>query len=229
VKIGGLIATTDNAAAIGEKPQDIVSASDKLTAYFTARVTFLEQLAANALPTHIILANFSGDAAWSRYVAGIQQVFGEAGLICPQIDGSTESNMPTLQSALAVTMLGEPQKRSSYELEHLRWYTYGLPLVGNEVLAQPEDVAQLQAIYHAWKEEIVQQVWPVGSKGLQAEFTRLFGELQVESVLNTEKSAGPCTVLLLGIHPAKEQLAQKIFSRNFKRLCKTTLSCFQKK
>jgi len=223
VKIGGLIATTDNAAAIGEKPQDIVSASDKLTAYFTARVTFLEQLAANALPTHIILANFSGDTAWSRYVAGIQQVFEEAALICPQIDGSTESNMPTLQSALSVTMLGEPQKRTSYELEHLSWYTYGLPLIGNEVLAQPEDVAQLQAIYHAWKEEIVQQVWPVGSKGLQAEFTRLFGRIHVESVLNIEKSAGPCTVVLLGIHSEKEQLAQKIFSGNFEKLRKTAL------
>jgi len=223
VKLGGLIATTDNAAAIGEKPQDIVSASDKLTAYFTARVTFLEQLAANALPTHIILANFSGDTAWSRYVAGIQQVFEEAALICPQIDGSTESNMPTLQSALSVTMLGEPQKRTSYELEHLSWYTYGLPLIGNEVLAQPEDVAQLQAIYHAWKEEIVQQVWPVGSKGLQAEFTRLFGRIHVESVLNIEKSAGPCTVVLLGIHSEKEQLAQKIFSGNFEKLRKTAL------
>lgn len=73
-KIGELFATTDNAAAIGEKPQDVVSAPDKLTAYLTARVTFIEQLAANALPSHIILANFSGDAAWSRYVAGIQQV-----------------------------------------------------------------------------------------------------------------------------------------------------------
>lgn len=223
VNIGGLIATTDNAAAIGKKPQDIVSASNKLTAYFTARVTFLEQLTANALPKHIILANFSGDTAWSSYVAGIQQVFEEAGLICPQIDGSTESNMPTLQSALSVTMLGEPQKRTSNELEHLCWYTYGLPLVGNEVLAQPEDVAQLQAIYRAWNEDIVQQVWPVGSKGLQAEFTRLFGSIHVESDLNIEKSAGPSTVVLLGIHSEKEQLAQKIFSRNFEKLRKTAL------
>jgi len=221
VKIGELIATTDNAAAIGEKPQDVVSAPDKLTAYFTARVTFLEQLAANALPSHILLANFSGEAAWSRYVAGIRQVFDEANLKCPQIDGSTETNMPTLQSALSITMLGEPQNRTPYEPEHLIWYTYGLPLVGNEILAQPEDVAQLQPIYQAWKEEIVQQVWPVGSKGLQGEFTRLFGEQQVESSLDVKKTAGPCAVVLLGIHPEKERLAQKNFPRNFEKLRKT--------
>ena len=223
IKVGELIATTDNAAAIGEKAQDVVSASDKLTAYFTARVTFLEQLAANALPSHILLANFSGDAAWSSYVAGIQQVFDEAGLSCPPIDGSTESNMQTLQSGLSITMLGEQQKRTVAEHEQLSWYTYGLPLVGNEVLAQPEDVAQLQPIFQAWKEEIVQQVWPVGSKGLQAEFTRLFGNQQVKSSLNVEKTAGPCAVILLGIHPEKEQLAQKIFLRNFEKLRKTAL------
>lgn len=212
IKIGGLIATSDNAAAIGEKPQDVVSAPDKLTAYLTARVTFIEQLAANALPSHIILANFSGDAAWSRYVAGIQQVFDEAGLNCPQIDGSTESNMPTLQSGLSITMLGEQQKRTATKREQLSWYTYGLPLVGNEILAQLEDVAQLQPIFQAWKEGLVQQVWPVGSKGLQAEFIRLFGEQQVKSSLDVEKSAGPCAVVLLGIQPEKEQLAQKKIS-----------------
>ncbi len=223
IKIGELFATTDNAAAIGEKPQDVVSASDILTAYFTARVTFLEQLAANVLPRHILLANFSGDAAWSRYVAGIQRVFDEVGLSCPQIDGSSESNIPTLQSGLSITMLGEQQKRPSIEHEHLSWYTYGLPLVGNEVLAQPEDVAQLQPIFQAWKEGIVQQVWPVGSKGLQAEFTRLFGEQQVKSSLDVEKTAGPCAVVLLGIQPQQEQQAQKIFPRNFEKLRKTAL------
>ncbi|MEY9972020.1 hypothetical protein ABH966_002394 [Lysinibacillus sp. RC46] len=223
IKIGELFATTDNAAAIGEKPQDVVSAPDKLTAYFTARVTFLEQLAANALPNHILLANFSGDAAWSRYVAGIQQVFDEAGLNCPPIDGSTESNMPTLQSGLSITMLGEQQKHTATKYEQLSWYTYGLPLVGNEILAQPEDVAQLQPIFQAWKEGIVQQVWPVGSKGLQAEFTRLFSEQQVKSSLDVEKSAGPCAVVLLGIQPEKEQLAQKKFPRNFEKLRKTAL------
>ncbi|WP_433596310.1 hypothetical protein [Lysinibacillus xylanilyticus] len=223
IKVGELIATTDNAAAIGEKAQDVVSASDKLTAYFTARVTFLEQLAANALPSHILLANFSGDAAWSSYVAGIQQVFDEAGLSCPPIDGSTESNMQTLQSGLSITMLGEQQKRTVAEHEQLSWYTYGLPLVGNEVLAQPEDVAQLQPIFEAWKEGMVQQVWPVGSKGLQAEFTRLFGEQQVKSSLDVEKTAGPCAVVLLGIHPEKEQIPQKNFPRNFEKLRKTAL------
>ncbi|MFB7157663.1 hypothetical protein [Lysinibacillus sp. NPDC056232] len=223
IKIGELFATTDNAAAIGEKPQDVVSAPDKLTAYLTARVTFLEQLAANALPRHILLANFSGDAAWSRYIAGIQQVFDEVSLICPPIDGSTESNMPTLQSGLSITMLGEQQKRTVTKYEQLSWYTYGMPLVGNEILAQPENVAQLQPIFQAWKEGIVQQVWPVGSKGLQAEFTRLFGEQQVKSSLDVEKTAGPCAVVLLGIQLEKEQLAQKYFPGNFEKLRKTAL------
>lgn len=223
VKIGHFIATTDNAAAIGEKPQDVVVASDTLTAFLTARVTFLEQLAANAIPKHILLANFSGDASWSRYIAGLEQVFDEVGLHCPPVTGSSESNMPTLQSGLSVTMLGEIQQRSPFEREKLSWYTYGVPLVGQEVLEQPADVAQLQPIYHAWREEIVQQVWPVGSQGLQAEFSRLFGQQPLKSSLDVEKSAGPCAVILLGINPQKEHFAQKIFTRNFEKLCKNAL------
>ncbi|KOS68610.1 hypothetical protein AEA09_08660 [Lysinibacillus contaminans] len=222
VRIGGLIATTDNAAAIGEKPQDVVAAPDKLTAYLTARVTFLEQLAANAIPTHILLANFSGDDAWSRYVAGIEQVFDEIGLVRPRVAGSSESNMPTLQSGLSITMIGEIQKRAVFERSELIWYTYGLPLVGNEVLEQPENVAQLQPIFDAWQEEIVQQVWPVGSKGLQVEFSRLFGDEKVESSLDVGKTAGPCAVIILGVHPEKELQAQNIFTRNFEKLCITT-------
>ena len=136
-------------------------------------------------------------------------MFAEAGLTCPAIAGSSESNMPTLQSGLAVTMLGEIQQRRAFDHEQLSWYTYGLPLVGEEVLAQPEDVAQLLPIFQAWQAEIVQQVWPVGSKGLQGEFARLFGEQRVESSLDGTKSAGPCTIILLGIDPAHEQQAQK--------------------
>ncbi len=218
MKVGTFIATMDNAAAIGQKPQDVVSAPDQLTAYMTARVTFLEQLAAQALPVQVLLANFSGDAAWSRYEKGIQQVFTEAGLTCPAISGSTESNMPTLQSGLAITMLGEIQQRRAFDHDQLSWYTYGLPLVGEEVLAQPEDVAQLLPIFQAWQAEIIQQVWPVGSKGLQGEFARLFGERHVECALDGAKSAGPCTVILLGIAPDNESQAQKIFLRNFEKL-----------
>ncbi|WP_341302688.1 hypothetical protein MHB44_10295 [Lysinibacillus sp. FSL H8-0500] len=223
IKVGSLIATMDNAAAIGQKPQDSVAASDELTAYMTARVTFLEQLAAQAIPTQILLANFSGDAAWARYIAGIQQVFKEIGLACPAVAGSTESNMPTRQSGLAITMLGEPQQRAAFDREKLSWYTYGLPLVGTEVVAQPEDVAQLQPIFQAWQAEIVQQVWPVGSKGLQGELVRLFREQQPECSLDITKSAGPCTVIMLGIDPEKEQQAEKFFLRNFEKLRKTTL------
>lgn len=219
IKIGGLIVTTDNAAAIGEKPQDLVPATNTLTAYLTARVTFLEQLAANAIPTHILLANFSGDEVWNQYVKGIEQVFDEIGLVRPRVDGSSESNMPTLQSGIAITMLGQIQKRTLYKHSELVWYTYGQPLVGNEVLEQPENVAQLQPIFDAWQEGIVLQVWPVGSKGLQAEFLRLFGEKKVECSLDIAKTAGPCAVILLGVHPEKEEQAHTIFTRNFEKLC----------
>ena len=46
----GFIVTTDNSGGIGEKPEDIVAVPDRMTAYFAARVTLLEQWAAYAEP-----------------------------------------------------------------------------------------------------------------------------------------------------------------------------------
>ena len=125
----------------------------------------LEQLAAQALPVQVLLANFSGDAAWSHYEKGIQQVFTEAGLTCPAISGSTESNMPTLQSGLAITMLGEIQQRRAFDHKQLSWYTYGLPLVGEEVLAQPEDVAQLLPIFRRGRQKLFSKYGQSDQKG----------------------------------------------------------------
>lgn len=219
MKIGQkLVATTDNAAGIGEKAQDVVNAPDQLTSYLTARVTFLEQLAANAITTHVFLANFSSEDAWGRYVEGIQKVFDEVGLVRLRVDGSSESNIDTLQSGLSITMLGEIQECTHFEIDELHWYTYGVPLVGIEVVEQSESVAKIQPIFDAWLQEIVMQVWPVGSNGLQAEFKRLFGDKTVECSLDVDKSAGPSTVILLGIHPDKKKEAKQIFTKYFEKI-----------
>lgn len=106
----GFIVTTDNSGGIGEKPGDIVAAPDHVTAYFAARVALLEQWASHAEPVTIVIHNFSGSASWDKYVAGVTDLFQEAGLVVPKISGSTETNMELVQSAMAVTMIGEKKR-----------------------------------------------------------------------------------------------------------------------
>ena len=85
---------------------------DEVVAYFAGRVALMEQWAAGAHPVSIVLHNFSGNKSWDKYIAGMEKLFGEIDQPCPEITGSTESNMETLQSAMAVTMIGEQRMKA---------------------------------------------------------------------------------------------------------------------
>lgn len=205
----GFIVTTDNSGGIGEKSGDTVAAPDHVTAYFAARVALLEQWASHAEPVTIFIHNFSGSASWDKYVAGVTDLFQESGLSVPAISGSTETNMELVQSAMAVTMIGEKKERTlSGEAV---WFTYGVPLVGNEVLERKEEVASLQLLREALADGVVQQIWPVGSSGILHEVRQMTGDkaAQVETVLDMSKTAGPSSVVLVAI-PVKKIAEAKV-------------------
>lgn len=204
--------TTDNAGAIGEKKHDVVQVSDELTAYFAARVTLLEQWAANAEPIAVLIHNFSGASSWPKYVAGVTRLFQEVGLQLPPLSGSSETNMESLQSAMAVTLIGKRKKRLQNG-ENVRWYTYGYPLVGHEVLQFPERVASLAKLKDAIDHHIVERIWPVGSQGILHEVRQLTqnDNVQIETELDVTTSAGPATVILLAIDDKKKDAAIEKF------------------
>lgn len=208
------ILTTDNSAGIGEKTADVVSTPDEIVSYFAARVALIEQWAANATPLSIIVHNFSGDQSWPKYVAGIEKLFNEIDIECPDITGSSETNMETLQSAIAVTMLGEQQKVKS---NAIRWYAYGKPSVGEEVIRDSDKIANLKNIKEALNRELVHQVWPVGSTGIKGECKRLGLDGNLVD-WDVEKSAGPATTILLGVDIFKEKEAKLHFGDYFEAI-----------
>ena len=219
IEIGnGLIATTDNSGGIGEKPGDLVNVPDRITAYFAARVTLLELWATGAEPLTILIHNFSGSASWENYVAGVTDLFREAGIEVPSISGSSETNMELVQSAMAVTMIGK--KVEAPAVEKVAWFTYGLPLVGVEVRDRADEIASVALIREAMKKEIVHQIWPVGSSGILEEVRLLTGtkDARIETVLDPMKSAGPSTVVLLAIPETKIKEAATFFGRLLNQL-----------
>lgn len=214
----GFIVTTDNSGGIGEKPRDIVAVPDRVTAHFAARVALLEQWAAHAEPVSILIHNFSGSTSWENYVAGVTDLFHEAGLDVPEINGSSETNMELVQSAMAVTMIGK--KTEELALENSAWFTYGTPLVGDEVRNRVDEIASLALIHEAMKSGIVHQIWPVGSSGILQEVRLLTGnkEVRVETVLDSMKSAGPSTVVLLAISETEIKKAEALFGVHLNKL-----------
>jgi len=206
----GFIITTDNSGAIGQKTLDVIKVPDDMTIYFSARVTLLEQWAEGAIPEAIILHNFSDEEAWERYINGIKRLFEEIAMPVPRITGSTESNIKTLQSGVAITMIGKCMKEFS-PVQYLKWFTYGKPLVGEKLVEEPENIADMKCIYEAIQHNIVERIWPVGSKGISKELQILFGEESCECAWNIHESAGPSTVVLVGIYEGKVQQAKRFF------------------
>lgn len=219
-QIGNLIITSDNSGAIGEKELDVVHVPDDVTSYYSTRVTLLEQLANQAIPKEIILLNLTSEEAWGKYVTGINRVFDEVQMPIPAISGSTETNMPTLQSGFGITMLGEKQGPLP-NLSQLRWFTYGLPLVGEQLLQNTQHIANLQVIVEALKNQHITQVIPLGSKGLQKELEQLqlLDGVNIEDVpYDITSSAGPSTMVLIGVTTEQVPNVSKILQHDLHRL-----------
>ncbi len=212
---GNLVITTDNSGGIGEKKADVVAVPDRLTAYYAARVALLELWTAHAKPIAILLQNFSGETSWSSYVQGIEDLFQEAELEMPEITGSTETNMVLLQSAVAVTMIGKCE--DPLPVQDVTWFTYGRPLVGDEVKMHSSEIAAVLKVKQALAEGIVSRIWPVGSAGILQETRRMLGRenLQVVTRVDAEKSAGPSTVILLAVPRGRIEEAERFFESGF--------------
>jgi hypothetical protein len=213
----GFVVTTDNSGGIGEKQADLVFSPNDVVSYFAARVALLEQWAASAQVESVIIHNFSGDAAWQGYVQGVNQLLKDVDLERVLVTGSSETNMNLLQSAMSVTMIGRSREVMNCDVT---WFIYGQPLVGSEVLENMEAIADLKKLKTAIENGCVTNLWPVGSKGIQAEVRILLAndKLLVQSDVDVEKSAGPCTVVLVGVPNESIERATLHFGNELRKI-----------
>ncbi len=201
VSLGGdLWMGMDNSAGIGEKPQDVIHAPNELVAYMATRVALLELWCACAEPHAILLTNFTGELAWHDYERGIQQVFDEIGAPLPSLSGSTESNIETLQSGLAVQLIGRITQDNDTCGD---WYLIGTPLVGQAVLERADEVVSLGELQKALQSGAISYVHPCGSGGVAKELERLG---IVASAKIPDGSAGPSTCVLVRSVIGEERL-----------------------
>lgn len=202
------VVSVDNAGSVGELPGDDIYATNETAAYYTARVTLLEQWCAGSMPTHILLANFTGDAAWTGYVNGIKQLYEELDLVCPPVTGSTETNFQMKQSAFSITMIGEKKWELPTQLERMHYYVIGEPLVGQQLVDNAEKAVSMQQLYNALQQGVVAAVWPTGSKGIGHELERFIGNATAN--VNLQASAGPSTAVIVATE--KPEQLRALFS-----------------
>lgn len=210
------VVTIDNSGCIGEKELDAVHISNEIAAYYAARVALLEQWCAGAEPTHILMSNFTGEQAWFDYEKGIKRLFDEIDKPLPMIKGSTESNFQSLQSGLGLMMIGKIQHETS--IENCDWFVVGKPLVGQEVVDQPQFIAKLKEINLLIESGIAQLVWPVGSKGIKAEWQKIFPGRALHCKLDLGKTSGPATAIIVGIGEGKQEQFKRIITVPYEQI-----------
>ncbi|CAH0242300.1 hypothetical protein SRABI96_02962 [Peribacillus sp. Bi96] len=196
-----LIVSSDNSGGIGLKEKDLVQVPYEVVGYYSFRVAVMECMGVGGRPISVVLHNFCGDEAWKALSRGISKGLNELGMVLP-ITGSTESNMPLLQSALGLMVIGKRRnERVIKQYPFRKIALIGRPLVGNEVMEQQERVAPLSLFKSLCEMEDV-QVLPVGSKGIAYEWEQLdpSGEgvpVNISSKVDIKKSSGPSTCFLI--------------------------------
>ncbi|MBB6175496.1 hypothetical protein HNQ82_000306 [Anoxybacillus tengchongensis] len=212
-----LVFATDCSGGIGLKQYDVVHVPYDVVGYYGARVALMELLSIGATPNAFILQNFVDDRSWGALVTGVEQTMAELQLSL-SVTGSSESNIPLMQSAVgfvAVGTVGKTEKRINVTPTDACWAVIGEPLVGEAVMHKKDRMIPLSLFRMLLHIDGVYEMIPIGSKGIWHEWKLIHGDKSIHCPLPLHASAGPATCVLVSYHrknaPLLQSLAQTLF------------------
>lgn len=217
-----LVVACDSAGAIGPKEADVIQVPGYVIGRFTARVALMEILALGGWPVCVVnTLCVEPQPTGEDITSGVADEIRVLGIVPDSIlNGSTEKNIPTVQSGLGITAIGIA-KTSALRMERLQQgdviALFGLPKVGNEVSLDHPDIADLKTVCLLLENPAVREIVPVGSRGILGEvydLIKLYGIQiawqEIPSELDLRKSAGPATCLLaIGDQTVLKTMADK--------------------
>lgn len=218
-----LVVTCDASASIGEKPADFLRTPTPIVSAYCTRVSLFELLAFGATPINIIhLVGNEFEETGRKALDGVYNELAKAQLKDVEINGSTEENMPTKMTSIAVTGIGVIDA-NAYNLSPLQagdlLYRLGEPLVGQAVLDNEEKIATYEDIRALRACEAVRDIVPVGSKGMAYEAALMGNNSHLLCQFDSKwlmhpslnASSGPATSLLIGVNSKQKDFFEKNF------------------
>lgn len=209
-----IVIATDSNAAIGRKPFDHLAQDPFFTGYSAAKVPLMEVVAVGASP-FLVVDNLGVELRPTGLdiIRGIRSVLDEIGLDDIMITGSDESNMPTQQTGLGVTVLGSVITNAvrvgvtepGDDIWLVGRRASGLP--GDEYDPTGPDIARLSDVVAALRMDGVHEALPVGSHGVAHECLELATssglrfERRTSAAIDFTKSAGASTCFLVSCAP----------------------------
>lgn len=207
-----LVIACDSDGGIGNKPKDTVKVTEAVIANFATRVPLFEIIACGATPFMVIdCLSVEMEPSGKKIIAEIKRYVREAGIIKDiQFTGSTEDNVPTVQTGIGVTVLG---------LVDQQHFTVGSSRPGDKVICvgkpksgpkyeiHPDDpdILSLGDLNKLRQCSFVRDILPVGSKGVLYEAGQLAHSANLRFqqdravTVDMKQSAGPSTCVLLSL------------------------------
>jgi hypothetical protein len=182
------VAACDANAAIGERPEDSLRRPPDLVGYSAAKVPLMEVIATGARP-FLLLNTLCGplDHYGGSIVAGIYRAISETGYEV-FVTGSDETNMPTVQTGVGITVIGAARDRDLL-IGRARpddvVLCAGTPRDGLVVPyeeGQP-GVASLRHLAAVARSGLAREILPVGSRGILYELEQLARTASLEAAL----------------------------------------------
>lgn len=215
-----LIIACDSSGGIGNKDKDIVRIKPELAGFFAAFVPLVEVLATKGEVLSIVdTLCVEMDPTGKRIISGIKEAMSTIGLDPNVLTGSTEDNVATSSTGIGVTVIGKISKGTMDNksiLDDCNLLLIGLPKVGQEfldeeVIGNAGETLTLELMTKFNIEDMILDMIPVGSKGIEYEANILAKRhnktinLYENYCIDLKKSAGPSTCLLVMIHKDHEQ------------------------
>ncbi|WP_125770130.1 hypothetical protein [Companilactobacillus furfuricola] len=226
-KTEDLVVSCDISAGFGDRKLDIVKCAPQISVSFTLRTAMLELISYGATPLNVVdTLSVEYDPTGISMIKQMQTDLAEMGFSNIAINGSTEDNLDIQMTTVSVTVIGKAAHRVDAPSKTASVFQLGTPLVGEEVLANLDNIFSVKEALYLRKEASVVDMIPVGSKGIGYELSVLaksdHQELLIENDIEpTEfnKTAGPSTVLLIVVdnqdvaefkknHPHLKQIAE---------------------
>lgn len=204
-----MVVACDSDGGIGSKELDAVQVPEEILGAFAVRVPLFELIASGVTPM-LVAGCLSVEMAGTgeKLIQAIKSYARRAGLIDDlQFTGSTEDNVPTLQTGIGITVLGVVAKTSFYPGSARVGEVIacaGIPKSApeHEVRLDDPDMVTIEELIALRRMTDVSDMLPVGSKGLLYEANQLaksagltFVQRQ-DTCLDLFQSGGPSTCVL---------------------------------
>jgi len=210
-----LVVGCDSTGAVGRKPFDVLRVDPSIVGKFTARVALMEVIAVGATPISLSMALCVEPVPAGREIMkGVRDELKASGLVNISLVQSSEKNLRVKQTSVGATVNGIVEKRNLKIGRCKRndlLVAVGNPMVGREVVEgdRTGSITDLNDALDLLQLPYVHEIIPVGSRGIFKEASiiardsRLKFYPAIKAKVNGEKSAGPATVIICAIDPAK--------------------------